>query len=241
MKSINATTGLVVFALAIASLSGTAMADNASVGRSISVVGQGEATGQPDQAQVNAGVQTQAATVAEASRENQEIVERIMQALDKSGIDKKDIQTTNYSIWPEQRHDPRGNGEVAVTGYNVNNIVNVTISDVDKVGAVLAALTDAGANSVHGISFGVKDTAALEQGARAAAMADARNRAEALADLAGVKLGEVQSISMSLGGGYPMPMMGGARFAMAEASAAPGISPGQLSVSVQVQVTYAIR
>lgn len=214
--------------------------DSSSGGRSIAVTGTGEAAGRPDQATINAGIQTVATTVAESSRDNQAIVERIMQALDKQGIDRKHIQTTNYSIWPEQRQDPRGNGDVTITGYHVSNVVNVTINDIEKVGDVLAAVTTAGANSIHGVNFGVKDTAALEQAARAAAMNDARSRAEALAKLAGVQLGEVMTISMSSGGGHPMPM-GGARFDMAVAQSVPGISEGQVSVSVQVYVTYAIN
>jgi uncharacterized protein YggE len=164
-----------------------------------------------------------------------------MKALDEQGIEKQAIQTANYSIWPDQRQDPRGNGEIAITGYNVNNIVNVTVDDIDKVSTVLAAITNAGANSIQGINFGVKDTAALEQNARAAAMSDARARAKALADLASVQLGEVLTISMSAGGGPPMPMMRESRFDMASAAPVPGISPGQLSVSVQVYVTFAIR
>lgn len=229
---------LAVMAVGIPELSA---ADNTVTMRSISVTGQGEAAGEPDRAELSVGVQTKAATVVEASRQNQEVVDRMMKALDELGIDRKNIQTANYSIWPEQRQDPRGNGEVAITGYDVNNMVNVTVDDIGKVGTILGALTGAGANSVQGIMFGVKDTAALEQRARAAAMADARLRAESLAKLAGVDLGDVQSISTVSGGGYPMPLMGGARFAVAEAVSVAGISPGQSSVSVQVQVTFAIR
>lgn len=230
---------LLIVAMAVAPACAEADSHGGAV-RSISVTGQGEAAGRPDQAQINAGVQTVAATVVEASRQNQEIVERIMQALDEHGIERDRVQTTNYSIWPEQRHDQGRSDEVRITGYHVSNLVNVTVDDVDKVGAVLAAVTNAGANSIHGINFGVADTAELEERARAEAMADARRRAESLAELAGVELGEVLSISMNGGGGFPMPMMGG-RMAMAEAAPAPGISPGQHSVSVQVQVSYAIR
>jgi uncharacterized protein YggE len=215
--------------------------DPATVGRSITVTGIGEAAGRPDQARISAGVQTLAATVAESSRENQAIVERIMKALDAHGIGKKDIQTANYSIWPEQRPDPSGSGQMTISAYNVSNVVNVTVNDIDTVGELLAAVTNAGANSIQGINFGVKDTAALEQRARAAAIADASARATALAELAGVKLGEVQTISMYPGGGYPAPMLGGARFDMAAAAPVPGISEGQFSVTVQVQLTFAIR
>jgi uncharacterized protein YggE len=209
--------------------------------RSISVTGIGEAAGTPDKAQISAGVQTQASSVPDSSRMNQAIVERIMQALDKQGIDRKDVQTASYSIWPEQRYDQGGSGEMTIAGYNVSNVVNVTIKDINRVGEVLAAVTNAGANSIQGVNFGVKDTAALEQRARATAMADARARAEALAKLAGVELGEVQTISLTSGGGFPMPMFAGGRMEMASVAVAPGISEGQYSVSVQVNVTYAIR
>lgn len=208
--------------------------------RSITVIGQGEAAGPPDRATINAGVQTLAPTVVESSRNNQAIIERIMQALDKEGIAATDIQTADYSIWPEQQHDPRGSGEITITGYRVNNTVRVTVRDVDRLGKVLAAVTDAGANAIHGIGFSVEDSAALEAEARSAAMADARARAEALAELAGVELGEVLGITMSPGGGYPVPMMGG-RMEMAQSASVPGISTGQLSITVQVQVAYAIR
>lgn len=230
-----------LLAIVVVGLSGLAAAqDGAGGARSITVVGQGEAAGPPDRATINAGVQSLAPTVLESSRENQAIIERIMQALRKEGIDDTDIQTADYSIWPEQQADPRGTGEVTITGYRVNNTVRVTVKDIDRLGKVLAAVTNAGANAIHGIGFSVEDTAALEESARAAAMADARSRAGALAELAGVKLGDVQSISMSPGGGYPMPMMGG-RMDMAQSASVPGISTGQLSIFVQVQVTYAIE
>ena len=206
--------------------------------RSVSVTGMGEASGVPDQAEVSAGVQILADTVLEATQENQSIVERIMVALEKQGIPEEKIQTSNYSIWAEQDYqEPRQN---RISGYRVSNIVSIRIDDVSKVGDVLAAVTNAGANSIHGIQFGVKDTAALEQDARKAAMEDARARAEALATLAGVQLGEVLSISTSYGAGPPGPMMARS-FEMTDAAAAPGISPGQQSVNVQVNVSFAIR
>ena len=206
--------------------------------RSVSVTGMGEASGVPDQAEVGAGVQILADTVLQATQENQSIVERIMAALEEQGIPEEKIQTSNYSIWAEQDYqEPRQN---RIGGYRVSNIVSIKIDDVSKVGDVLAAVTNAGANSIHGIQFGVKDTAALEQQARKSAMEDARARAEALASLAGVQLGEVLSISTSYGAGPPGPMMA-RRFEMADAAASPGISPGQQSVNVQVNVSFAIH
>lgn len=208
--------------------------------RNIVVTGQGEAFGAPDMATVHVGVQTQAKTAAEAAEQNQAIVARIMAALEDEGIAEKDLQTADYSIWPEQRHDPQEANETTIIGYRVNNSVRVTVRDIDAVGAVLAAATDAGANSIHGVSFGIDDSAALEAEARKAAMADARQRAEDLAGLAGVTLGEVLQISLGTGGGYPVPMYKSVRMEAMDASAAPSVSAGELSVNVQLQVTWAI-
>lgn len=207
--------------------------------RSISVTGEGEASGPPDQAEVSAGVQILADTVIEATRQNQSVIERIMAALEEQGIPQEKIQTSNYSIWAEQNYqDPRQQNRIS--GYRVSNIVSVSIDDIEKIGEVLAAVTNAGANTIHGIQFGVRDTAALEQKARVAAMTDARARAEALAKLAGVQLGEVMSISTSLSGGPPRPMMARS-FEMADTASAPGISPGQQRFSVQIHATFAIH
>ena len=240
MKS-NIGFGAALLAVVLTALPGIATAQGATAGtRSITVIGHGEASGPPDLATINAGVQTLAPTVVESARENQQLVERIMQALDKEGVAKVDIQTADYSIWPEQQHDPRGSGEITITGYRVNNTVRVTVRDIDRLGRILSAVTNAGANAIHGIAFSVEDSAALEANARSAAMADARSRAEALAGLAGVSLGKVLAITMSPGGNYPVPMMGG-RMDMAQSASVPGISTGQLSITVQVQVAYEIQ
>ncbi len=204
----------------------------------ITVVGQGEAFGQPDQAQVQVGVETFAPQVSQATGENEATIQAIMDALKAMGIDTKDIQTTNYNLWAEQIYGDQGPEGIA--GYRVNNQVNVTIRDIDKVGDVLTAVTEAGANNIFGVYFSVADPAALEGEARAAAVADARERAASLAELGGVELGDVQIISEVIGQAPPMPMGLGGGFAI-EQAAAPSISPGQLSYNVQVQVTFGIK
>lgn len=234
----NATLLMTVTLLAI----GTAGCTDAHIGetrsRTVTVTGTGEAQGAPDEAQINAGVQSVADTVVAASRDNEAKVRRIMQALAEQGIEEKDIGTTNYNIWPQQDFE---NGRPTVTGYQVSNAVVVTIKDIAKVGDVLAAVTNAGANTVHGIHFGVSDTDALENQARERAMADARRRAESLAGLAGVELGEVVTLSTSTGPNY-RPMMESAAMRMStDAAPTPTIAPGQQSVSVHIQVTYTIH
>lgn len=205
----------------------------------ITVVGQGEAFGQPDEAHVQIGVETFAEQVSEATAANEAGVQSIMDALGELGIEEADIQTSNYNLWAEQ---PRGDeGPQGIAGYRVMNQVSVTIRDIDQVGDVIGAVTEAGANSIHGVSFSVADPAGLEADARADAIDNAREKAESLAELSGVELGEVISVSEVIGQpGIPMAEGLGGR-GMAVDSAAPGISPGELSYGVQVQVTFAIR
>lgn len=208
---------------------------------SITVVGRGEAFGRPDQAQAQIGVEIFAETVDEATSQNQATFDNIMAALVDLGIAEEDIQTSNYSVWADQRYSETGTPQ-GIVGYRVTNQVNVTIRDISRVSDVLAAAIDAGANSIYGVYFSVSDPAALEAEARAAAMADAAQRAESLAELGSVELGSIQIISEVIGSGVPPIMRGDMGGAMAqEAAAAPGISPGQLSFQVQVQVTYGLQ
>ncbi len=203
----------------------------------ITVVGQGTAYGQPDQATVVVGVETFAATVSEATTQNQTTLDDVMAALTAAGIAAEDIQTTNYSLYAEQTYGD--NGPTGIAGYRVSNQVNVKIRDIALVGDVLAAVTEAGANAIYGVNFSVADPAALEAEARALAMQDAANRAASLAELGNVSLGEIAVISEVVGTPV-MPYSGG--YAMEQAaSVAPNISPGQLSYQVQVQVTYSIQ
>ncbi|MGH2537296.1 MAG: SIMPL domain-containing protein [Candidatus Promineifilaceae bacterium] len=206
---------------------------------SITVIGQGEAFGQPDEASVQVGVETFGESVEVASNENEATVQAILAALEAKGIAAEDVQTSNYSLWAEQRYTDEG--PQGIVGYRVSNQVSVKVRDINLVSAVLEAVTAAGANSIYGVSFSVADPAALEQEARAEAMADAQARAEELARLGNVEIGEVRIISESIGNA-PIPFMGGGR-ALAEdmAAAAPSIAPGELSFHVQLEVTYNIR
>lgn len=210
----------------------------AALSRTVTVTGTGEAQAAPDEARINAGVQSVADTVIAASRDNEEKVRRIMDALAEQGIEESDTGTTDYSIWAQQNFE---NGRTTISGYHVSNVVVVTIKDIAKVGDVLAAVTNAGANTVHGINFSVSDTEALETEARERAMADARRRAESLAGLADVALGDVITLSTSAGPGYGPIMMESAAMRMSDSAPTPTITPGQQNVSVQVQVTYAIH
>jgi uncharacterized protein YggE len=160
----------------------------------------------------------------------------VMDALRQLEIAEEDIQTVDYSIQAEIDWD---DDEHRVIGYVVNNSVRVKMRDMERVGDVLDAVTEAGANNVYGIQFTFDDPSALQEQARAEAMDEARKKAEALAELGGVRLGAPRTISEST---YETPYYLDAVYAAAESGRGGGtsVSTGQLEVTVQVQVTYDI-
>ncbi len=204
--------------------------------RSIMVMGEGEASAQPDVAMATIGVETRALTAKGAADANKERMAAVMESLQGMGIAGEDIQTVDYSIRPEIDWD---DGEPRVIGYVASNSVQVKIRQVDQVGDVLDAVTEAGANSIYGIRFTFDDPTILRDQARTEAMADAQSKAQALADLAGVGLGRPRIISESFVE-PPFPMERVEALAIGAGGEVP-VSPGQLEVTVQLQVTFDIH
>jgi uncharacterized protein YggE len=199
---------------------------------------QGEATGQPDLAMITIGVETRDSEARQAAEKNNDQMADVMDALLEMGIAEEDIQTVDYGIraeidWEDEEH--------RVIGYVVNNSVLVKLRDMEKVGSVIDAVTEAGANNIYGIQFTFDDPSALREQARAEAVAEARKKAEALAQLAGVTLGKPRYINESFMEQPPYYLE--ALYAAPDRGVGGGASvmPGQLEISVQVQVTYDIR
>ncbi len=211
--------------------------DMSSPTNSITVTGSGQASGAPDVAYINLGTDTVNADVAQAVQQANDNMAAIIDAIVATGIAKEDIQTVNFNVYPEDRYgaDGQPTGERV---YHVQNALNVTVRDISQVGTVIDTGLGAGANSVNGLNFGIADTSDLEQSARLDAVADARQRAQQLADAFGVTLGDPIIIQETNTGGTPPPLYA-AQASVAGAGGAQ-ITPGQLQVSVQVTVTFAI-
>jgi uncharacterized protein YggE len=208
--------------------------------RSILVVGTGKVTVKPDMATIQVGVETRGESAVTASSDNTDRINAILDALKGAGVAEKDIQTTNFSIYVDQPRGPSGE-LVGKTQYVVSNNVHVTVRDLATVGRVLEAAVSAGANQVYGISFGVADTSKLQIAAEESALDDARTRAEALAAKAGVQIGEILSISESVGSQPPI-VFDAYRKGMEMAAGAPvPVQPGEMEIHAQVQVVYALR
>ena len=208
--------------------------------RTLSVSGSGNAYLTPDIAYLYLGVHTEKQTATEAVAENNTQTQKVIQALTDFGIDAKDIRTTNFSIWPMDKYDPLTNQPTGEKTYAVDNTVYVTERKLDQLGDLLDTIVQAGANTVNSIQFDVADKDAALKDARAAAVKDASAKAQELAGAAGVELGELQSVSFLDNQPYPIFDGKGGGGAAAEAAAVP-IQPGQLTFTVTVNLTYAIK
>lgn len=206
------------------------------------VSGEGEVTVTPDIATLYLGIEAKADSVAEAQSQAKEAMEAVMAALEDNGVDEDDIQTQYFSIYPQTRWDDDKNEEI-VTGYQVTNMVTVKIRDIDNIGAIIDAVAEAGGDltRINNIAFSVDDPSEYYEEVRAEAMADAKSKAEQLASLAGIELGAPTYIYE---GSVYSPVdyrdMGGMVVPTAIEAYSTSISPGELEVTLSVQVAYAI-
>ncbi len=205
--------------------------------RSITVVGQGKAYGTPDVVRTTVGVEARSVSIDEALADTNARIASILTALRQLGVADKDLQTSNFSVYLAQQSKPGVEETDGPLFYHVSNQVSVTLRDITKLGELLGQVLNSGANTVYGVSFGVDDTTALESEARADAVADAKSRAEALAGLNNVTLGRVLSVSEVISGS-PGPLYDAAR--MSGAGAVP-TEPGQMEITLSIQITYAIQ
>lgn len=208
--------------------------------RTMNVTGTSQVALSPDIAYISIGVHTENADATQAVSSNTAQTQKIVNSLKALGIDAKDIQTTNFSIYPQKQYTPEGK-ETGTTIYMVDNTVYVTLRDLPKIGQIISAAVSAGANNINGIQFDVADkTDALQQG-RKAAVEDAKKQADDLASAAGVTLGPIQTINFYNPNPMPVPVYEKAVSGVGGGGASVPVSPGQMTITVQVNVIYEIK
>lgn len=217
----------------------------------ISVDGTGDAVAVPDIATFSFTVTETAKTVADAQTQATAKSNAATKAVTDLGVDKKDIQTTYYSINPHYDYQPAGlcaatycppNKQV-LTGYDVSQSTQVKLHDLSKAGTLLTALGSLNVENLNGPSFAVDQPDAVQAEARDKAISNAQDKAKKLAGQLGVRLVRIVSFSEN-NGGYPRPMiygMGGVATADAKSALAPEVSPGEQKVTSNVNITYEIQ
>lgn len=206
----------------------------------ISISGEGKEVGTPNVAVTDIGFVTEGKDVATAQKENTEKMNKLIAEIKKLGVQDADIQTSNYSVYP--RYDYT-DGRSVLSGYTVNQSVNLKIRDLTKISAVLAKVGEVGVNQVSSLSFVIDEQENLRVLARDKALKNAKDKAEALAKALGVKVVKVVSYNeYTPSDSYMMKSyavaegMGGASPMMA-----PDIQSGSTEVKVNVNVVYEIE
>ena len=201
----------------------------------ISVTGEATLSVAPDQAEIEAGVTSDAKTAREASDANNAAMGKLLLALKAANIDEKDIQTSRLSLQPQ--YAPNRPGPSPVVGYQASNRVTVRLHDIPKVASTIDILVGAGATNIGGIGFSVSNASKLLDDARGQAVADARRKAEIYAKAAGVTLGAPLDISEQ-GAPGPMPFR---KMAAGMAVSPTPVAQGEETLQVTVSVSWAIK
>ncbi|MCK1358587.1 SIMPL domain-containing protein [Bradyrhizobium sp. 199] len=203
----------------------------------ISVSGEANVSVAPDLAQIDAGVASDAKTAKEASDANNAAMGKVLLALKGAGLAEKDYQTSRLSLQPQYGQN-KSTGASPVVGFRASNRVTVKIRDVTKVAGIIDTLVGAGANDIGNISFEVTQASKLLDDAREQAVADARRKAEVYARATGVLLGAPLSVTE---GGGPVPLFKGRMAAPMAAAPQAAVAPGEETLSVTVNVSWAIK
>jgi uncharacterized protein YggE len=206
----------------------------------VTVSGTGRSSVTPDRFTFNVGVQTVGTTVDAAVAENNRRVASVIAALKKAGAEDKDIQTSQFTIYPQQNYQE---GKLpTILGYQVSNNVSVRSDKVGDAGRLLGIAVGAGVNNSSGINFEVSDPArGRDQGLRAA-FDDARAKAALLAQASGRTLGRAIAISDGTQR-TPPPPMPMARMAAMEAQVASDVpvESGSQQMTYTVTVTFELQ
>lgn len=202
------------------------------------VTGESKVTTAPDKALVSLGITVNESTVKRAQDKANTIMNSMNAELGKLGIEKKDIKTENYSLYPNYDYaiDQR------ITGYSINASVSVSMTDFSKLNQAIDAATSVGANQIGGISFTLSDEKKkdVENQARKEAIQHAKEKAETLAGLAGMRLGKIVNITETpafRGGPYPM-MLEAKDAGVGGGSAPTNVEPGSTTFTYNVTISY---
>ena len=202
--------------------------------REVTVVGSGQVQGVPDTLTADVGIEFTAPDVTAAMNQTNDRQQAVINAITGAGVDRKDISTTDVSLQPQ--YDSAGG---TITGYRAGNSIRVKIHPTDSASHVLAVIVGAGgdATRINSVSYSIADDSQLVKDARARAFQDAKNRAEQYAQLSGLKLGKIISISEASGATAPPapPLRGGAM-----PSSVP-LEPGQQTVGFSVTAVWQLQ
>ncbi len=207
----------------------------------ILIEGEAQVTAAPDIAYITAGVIEERPTAREAMAAQATAMRGVFEALRRSRIAERDIQTSGLDLSPrytsvEVEKDGRRHHEMRLTGYAASNQLTVRVRDLDRLGAILDSMVAAGGNTLSGVNFAIEDDALLQDAARRAALAEAIRRAGLYAEVGGYRVARIVSITES-SAVVPVPMAR-MRMAMDSEMATTPVAGGELTIRARVSVQF---
>lgn len=199
----------------------------------VTVTGEAEIAVVPDAVRIRAGVVTQGKSARESTDANSKAMTALLAALKKDGIAERDIQTSRLSIQPVRT--PGRGSDSPITGFQTSNQLSVMLRETGKLSGLLDRMIEAGANDLSGIEFIVTEPGKPLDRIRAAAVEDAKRKAEIYATAAGAKLGRALTINETERGPVGFPKAG----MMLRSSPVP-VAAGEEILRIAVTVTYAL-
>ncbi|HXV27236.1 MAG TPA: SIMPL domain-containing protein [Candidatus Paceibacterota bacterium] len=215
--------------------------NTATTTNTVSFSGTGTVNAAPDVAVVSLSIVTEAANSESAQNENSRRSEAVVKFLRDRGIEERDIKTSGYNIYPQYTY-PRG-GQPVITGYQVNQSIEVKIRNLEETDVILDGVVGAGANQVNNLQLTIDDPDKLREEARALAIADAKDKAKALERQLGIRLGRIINFGEDTGG-YPVMFRALESDAMdigGGTAPLPEIPVGENEISVNVTLTWQIK
>jgi len=206
---------------------------------SIRVTGDARVTAKPDRVLIDIGVTTRAALSQDAASQNARAADSVFAAVRKVAGPTAVLKTISYTLNPNYRYHPK-EGEPTIDGYTALNVVQVTLDDLTRIGAVIDAATQAGANRIQGIQFTLRDQDAVRAQALREAATRARAEVDVLAAALGVKVLRVLTVEESSPRVMPLRVYNGAaRAAAAEAAPTP-VEAGTLDITADVTLSVEV-
>ena len=224
-------------AVTVARPSGAAAQSTPPAGASgtLTVTGQSTLSVPPTEGQITVGVQVNAATASAAVADDAEAVGAIVKALEGAGVPRADLQTENYNLSPNESN-ATGDQAPRIVDYTISDQIQVTATDLGSVGRLIDIAVGAGANTVNGVNFTVKNPNALLEEANESALAQAHAQALSLAQAAGERLGTLVSLTVNQNAS-PLPVAFAATAAGVNTTI---VAPQSLTVSAYVTAVYSL-
>lgn len=228
---------LVILAIYLV-ISASRLLNTSTTTNTVSFSGEGKVLAKPDIAVIDLSIVTEAPTSKAAQNSNSIKSQKVVNFLKGQKIDDKDVKTVAYNIYPQYNYPRIGKPEI--TGYQVNESLEVKIRNLDKVSLILDGVVAAGANQVGNLIFKIDDPEKLKAQARVKAIADAKAKANELRGQLGIGLGKIVNFSENAGG-YPMPVMYDTQALGRGGGVGPSLPSGENEITVDVTLTYQIK